>query len=1053
MSVAKFAVKNSVLVNLLMFLIFVVGIFSLIVMPKESDPPVDFGMAFIGVDYVGVSPSEMETLVTAKIENRIAGIDGIDFVNSTSQEGNVAIMVRFEPNVDPDDAWDELNTAMNKVTDLPDGADDPRIIRMKMREINPICELSLTGDFTPGSLKELGDELNDQINNILDISKTDMYGDRKKQVLIDVIPEKLFSYGLTLSDIQSQIVARNLNRPGGKVFLGNTQRVLRTVGEFSNISDIENLIIKTDKYGRSIKLKDVSLVYYGYEDLSVIARLNGRRNILFQIYKKGTGNIIKVMEDVRDCAKKFEENYVGTQIEIRNDSSLDVKKNIDTLGLAMFLGIILVFFMLWIFLGWRNASMAALGIPFSFLLSFSIMYMTDVSINSLSLFALILVLGMIVDDAIVVIENVHRHIEMGKEPFRAAVDGTNEVALPVVAAVATTVAAFMPMLMMQGMMGKFLSILPIVVSIALVSSLLECMIVLPSHLGEFSKKIEVKKPHKIHDAMIKYYEKVLLVFLKNRVKSLLGVVSLLIISGGLIFFNLVSFEFFPQSPPSSIVLKIKTPLGTSLEVTEEITQRIEKFILNKMPQKSDVKAIISYVGMISDNYRASIKSSQASLNIDLVSADDAQFEQTDMKNAIRKFIKSIPLVVFVQFADGQQDGPPIGDPVSLRISGDDLERLQYISEYIKTELEKIPGVFDISDDIDFNKKEIRVIPYHNKLAMYGYSVAEISNIIWMASNGKRVSIYRGDGSDEKDIILRIDEEKIDDLEELMNYKVRNRSGQLIPLKSLAQFEITQGISKIRRRDKKRLVKVRANVGSYEVDGKTYQRTPSQVTKILQGNKLKNQVGILTNFNKKFPGYTLEFGGRAEEQQKSFHSLYLAFIVAVIVIYMILATQFKSYVQPLIVMTTLPFAFIGVIFGLFITRLPFSFGSLVAVVGLAGIVVNDSLVLVDFINKLREQGYDRWHSIIEAGKTRLRPIFLTTFTTIAGFMPMILSTSEATKDWKPIAVSMAFGLLFATVLTLLVLPCIYSLVDSFFGKIGITRFKSHCSLQEALELDK
>ena len=932
---------------------------------------------------------------------------------------------------------------------MPDGASDIIVIRLNMREVNEICNVSMSSPFETKTTNSLAEDFEQKLKKVANVSKVEQYGEREEKIFIDVDPDKLSAYGLALGDITSAVTRRNVTFPGGDIDFGSSQRAVRTVGEYQTVAQIQNQIVTVDDRGRSVRLKDIANVYYGFDDLEVATRLDGQKSIFFQVYKKATGNIIEVMKDIRQVAKQFESDHQGVKVSINNDDSKDVKNSINTLGTSTFYGIILVFFMLLLFLGWKNALFAGLGIPFSFLLCFFIMYTIDISINNLSLFALILVLGMIVDDAIVVIENVHRHIEMGKTPEQAAIDGTEEVTFPVIAAVATTAAAFMPMLMMKGMMGKFLSVFPIVVSLALLCSLAECLIILPCHLADFSKQITKKKPHKVYNKMLEIYHRLIVNFLKHRFLALLGVVAALLICVWMLMGGLVKFDFFPSSPSTTMILKIKTPVGTSLENTEEIVSKVEKYIAKQMPENGDILSIVSYVGMISENHRSTLRTYYATINIDLVDPDDAKFEQDKIKSSIRKFLKTIPEIVFVEFDEGS-DGPPVGDDISMRIEGANLQKLIAISADVEAILNSFPGVEDVGNDLNYDKKQVEILPYHNKLAKYGLTVQDISQAVWTAVNGSDISEYRGQGVKECDITLRLDDAKIGDLEKLKNFKIRSSSGDVLPLRSLAEFKVNLGIGQLKHRNGERVVTITAGCGMYEKDGKKVKRIPSEVTKMLVGSKITGEKGVLSDFSSKYPGYILEFGGRAEQQRESYSSLGLAFIVAIIIIYTILAWQFKSYVQPLIVMFALPFAFIGVVIGLVVTGLPFSLPVLIGVVGLAGVVVNDSLILVDFVNRLREEGHNRWSSLIEAGKTRLRPIFLTTFTTIAGFLPMILSSSSATAEWKPVAVSMAFGLGFATFLTLLVLPCLYSVVDSVFGFLRITRFKEHISLSDALK---
>ncbi len=1048
MTLPEFSVKNSVLINMIMIIVFIVGVFTIIEIPKEDNPPVDFGFFIINVRYPGVSPAEMEELIVTKIEDEISDVDGIDFISSTAQEGVANISVRFEPGVDIDQAWNDINTELDKVSDLPEDAEDPIITRLNMREVNEMCDITLGGSFSGNAIREIAEDMKQGLLDIRYVSNVEIIGSRDREIWVEGDITRLKEYGLTLTELANVIKARNMNMPGGEVKFGRAEFLIRTIGEFESTAELAELIVTMDSNGRAVKLEDVATINDTLEEQSVISKLNGKESVSLWVYKDEDGNIIDVMKNVREYVKKFQQTVPGLETEVRNDDSIQVKNSISQLGTSALLGIILVFVVLLIFIGWRKALFAAWGIPFSFLLTFILMNYLDITINNLSLFALVVVLGMIVDDAIIVLENVHRYMEHGLCPRDAVLKGTNEIKWPIIAAVLTTISAFLPLLLMEGTMGQFLQVFPIVVSLALFASLVECLLILPSHIFDFSRPIEPEhkkeRRHFIYEKMIPIYQKVLKFALGHRLLILAMVIALFIISGSFLALRLIQFEFFPKSNPKTIVLTLKTPVGTKLEKTEEVVLSIEDYILN-MKERDDVEAVLSKIGMMMGGYRQNLLSSNAQLSIDLKEIDEMKYSHEEIKNSIRSYIETLPGIVSYNF-DVQTHGPPRGKDVELRIKGDNLERLEYIGEVVKDKLAGIPGVKDITDDFEPGKEEIKIMPKYNNLRMHNLTVHDISNAIRISSYGVRVSKYRGTGIDEYDIIVRARPSQIDDLYELKNLRIRNNRGDLISLKDIADFVTTSGLAKINHRDKKRIITIAANTSSYEIDGRTAQRTSDEVKRLLVGGGL----GSLSNFSERFPGYTMEFGGIVEQQRKSYRSLAKAFLVAVLVIFTILATQFKSYIQPLIVMITIPFGFIGVIFGLLITGLPFSLTTFIAVVALSGVVVNDSLVLLDFINKEREAGKDIWHALINAGSLRLRPIMLTTVTTIAGVLPMILSSSKSVAEWKPMAVSIAFGLAFATILTLFVIPVIYSLLDTLFGKLKMTRFKSHKSFDECME---
>jgi multidrug efflux pump subunit AcrB len=1055
MSLANFSVKNGVLINMIMIIVFIFGIYTLINMPKEEMPAVDFGAFYIMVSYRGVSPAEMEKLVVKKIEDQLTDLDDVDYISSTASEGRATIYIQMDPGADIDKAWNELNTQMDKVNDLPDDADDPYLLQLNMREVNEICTVAMGGDLSDNALRELADDFKDEVLDLNYISKVEIAGTRDRQIWIDSDINKLKEYNISLNDLANAINMRNHNAPGGSIKVGYAEFLIRTMGEFDDIDQIGELVVKVESDGSSIKIKDVSTVRDTLEEASTMSKLNGEKAVTLDVYKKAEGNIIAVMKEVRQKASEFENRIDGLSVEVRNDGSIRVNNSINTLGTNAMVGIVLVFIVLWIFIGWKNSLFAAWGIPFSFLLAFILMNQLGVTLNNLSLFSLILVLGMIVDDAIIVLENIHRYREMGYSRKEAAVKGTQEIMWPVVAAVATTIAAFMPLLMMAGNMGKFFSLFPIVISVALLASLFESLIILPSHVADLGGKKNVKRKdrgHKLHELLVKHYRKAVKKALRHRFLSISILVLAFILSIMALFSGLVKFQFFSRGKPKTIIVNLETPTGTSLEKTDDVVTQIENYIL-QIPEKEDIEAIVSTVGQYTENHRNHVDTRNATIKIDLVELDEMQFSHDKIKNSIRKYLENVAGLYTYRFKDGERGGAPTADDIEIRIKGDDLTRLEELGEYIVSEIEKIPGTADVETSFSEGKKEIRIIPKHDKLALYGLNVRSISSLVGYASYGGYISKFRGSGIDEYDIVLRVKDDQISDISDLENLPIRTANGDVINLKEVAYLEIGSGYSQIEHRDRKRLISVTGSVTTFKEGENTLLRSADEVTEFLRGNQLTGSKGTLSNFSERFPGYQIEFGGQAEQQEETNKSLYFAFGVALLLVFSILATQFKSIVQPFIVMITIPFAFIGVIFGLIVTGLPFSMMTLISVVALAGVVVNDALVLVDFVNRERAAGTDRWNSLINAGAIRLRPIIMTTVTTIAGFMPIIVSNSSTTSDYKPMAVSIAFGLAFATILTLFVIPVIYSLVDSLFGKLGLTRFKTHASYEECVDCDE
>ncbi len=1037
---------------MIMIIVFIYGIYTMINIPKEEMPAVDFGSFYILVTYPGVSPVEMEKLVVKNIEDEISDVQDVDYISSTTSEGMATIFVSMETGADIDKAWDDLNTELDKVKDLPEDANDPVIVRLNMREVNEICTIALGGDFSGNAIREIANDFKDELLDIDYVSKVEIAGTREREIWIEANAEKLDNFAISLNDIMNAISSRNRNTPGGTIRFGRVEYLIRSVGEYDHTVEIGDQVLAMDEQGRAIRIQDVATITDTLEKPVTIGKLDGATAININVYKKADGNIINVMKDVRKLTQTWEKKVPGLSAKVQDDGSIRVRNSINTLGGNALFGIILVFLVLFVFIGWKNALFAAWGIPFSVLLTFILMHQLDVTINNLSLFSLILVLGMIVDDAIIVLENVHRFREMGYNRRDAAIEGTRQIMWPVVSAVLTTIAAFSVLLMMQGMMGQFMKVFPIVISVALISSLFECLVLLPSHIAEFGDKTLIvhKDNSKLQIWLEKNYRKLISSALKHRLRTILIVVIAMVAAISSIFLGLVNFEFFPRHKADTLSILLDCPVGYNLDKTNEIVSQFEQFLMN-MPGKEDIEAVVTTIGQYNENHRNKQETNIAEVKVDLVELDKMQFSHDQLKGNIRTFLDKLPGLYSYKMSENSR-GAPTGGDIELRILGDDLDRLQYIGNYIISELEKIPGTADLETSFFEGKKEIQIYPDYDKLALYGLSTNSVSNLVAQACYGMTISKYRGEGMDEYDIVLKIREDQIDMVDELKNLKLRTKNNDLVALKNVATLQITGGYAQISHRDGKRLIEVTGNVSSYVDDtGEVKIRTPDEITKLLKGNELTGETGILSNFSQNFAGYEIEFGGSAEQQKEVYNSLYLAGLIALLMIYTILATQFKSYVQPLIVMFAIPFGLIGVIFGLVITGLPFSMMTMISVVALAGIVVNDSLVLVDFVNRERENGIDRWNSLINAGAIRLRPILMTTITTIAGFMPIILSSSQTIGDYKPMAVSIAFGLAFATMLTLLVIPVIYSLVDSIFYRLKMTRFQGeHKSREECLD---
>ncbi len=1050
MSLADLSVKNPVLVNIFMIIVFVAGFYTTATIPKEEMPNIDLGIFEISVAYSGVSPEQIEKEVLIPIEEELADLHDLRCMESVAEEGFAFIEVETDTYADIDATEDAILRIVNRIRDLPEGASDIYVKRINMAEVNPICSVSFSGPYNENGLREIAKDLKDRISRVENITKIDITGTRDREIKIKIDTDKLEYHDVSISDIESIIASRSRNVAGGGVRHNNDEYLLRSMGTYNEVEEVAQTVIRTDIEGNTLRIMDVAVVSDTLEDSKTISRINTKTGVSLTIYKREEGNIISVMKEVREVIADFNKAVPDLKIEIRNDDTIVVNRSLKTLASNSILGIILVFIVLWMFIGWKNALFAAWGLPFSFLLTFVIMQFYGITINNLSFFALILVLGMIVDDAIIVIENVQRYLEKGYSVKEATLKGTKEIMWPVISAVSTTISAFLPLLIMKGHMGEFLKLFPIVVIIALAASLLECLLILPCHiveLGGTKKAKSSKGANKLTMYLVSKYERGIVWALRHRKSVILMLIAGMALSVFLLTSGAILIEFFPEQYSTTIIMNLKLKPGTAITHTESIIDNIESHIIH-MEQNDDVVALVTNIGQLEEDERIITNTNFAEIKIDVVEEEFMKYSHDHLKAKIGEYVKTIEDVESFTFRAGGTEGPPVGDDIELRISGKDMAVFREISDRMVKHLEDIPGVIEIQSSLARGKSEIRIYPDWEKLKLYGISDETIHNIVRIASYGMDIGSFNT--IDNKVIDIRLESEKKQDicLEEIYNLTVPTDTGNTIKLSAVADFVITSGYSVIEHYDRNRFFSIIASVKDYVKDGKEYSQSSDTVNDMLMSNA--GTKGSLFNIIEDYPGYTLEFGGEVEEEEETFESLYISLVIAMLLIYAILGTQFKSYVQPLIVMMTIPFAICGVIFGLAITRLPFSLMTMISFVTLCGIVVNDSLVLVDFVNKSRAEGHDRWRSLIEAGKVRLRPIVMTSVTTIAGFVPMIISTTAAANDYKPMAVAIAFGLAFSTFLTLFAIPVVYSIIDSFFGKLGLTRFKENISLEESLK---
>lgn len=1117
------ALKNKNTVYLLAFMLIIFGVKSYDSLPKELMPDIALPYVMVQTIYPGNPPIDIENLLTRPIEKEVESIKGIKQISSTSSQDFSMIVIEFNSDVDIKDALQDVKDAVdNAKSELPnDLPSDPIVADIDFTEF-PIQNINLYGDYSIDELKNFAEILEDEIETIYEISKVNIQGINEKEVKINVDQHKLESYELTFWDIENAVVQENVSISGGEIKLVKTRRSIRTIGEFVNAKEMESIIIKTEN-NNIVYLKDVAEVIDGYEDPSSITRLNSQPVVSVQVVKKGGENILSATTQIEKIIEKVKEDKIlpdDLKIVVTNDQSEMVKMQLSNLENSMIISIILVIMVLFFFLGTRNALFVGLAIPLSMVISFVVLSAIGYTVSMMVLFGLILALGMLVDNAIVTVENIYRYIDRGYSKFEAAKLAVGEIAIPIIASTATTLAAFIPLIFWNSTVGEFMKILPVTLVIVLTSSLFVALVIIPVISSKFSKKdAHNEKPNKkriiilsiifgvialiglllgsnvvfmlfiiasiitisnllfLHDLgqwfqnrfLVKLenlYLKVLRYSLRGKKPFLLltGTFLLLIIT--IIFFGASKPKvlFFPDNNPSFINIMAELPVGTDITETDSFMIQFEDKIETIIePYKHIVKSVLTNVGegaVEENSFDGAGSASKGQITVTFKEFEFRQGINTSeiMKDISKKVINKYPGVLIT--VSKSRMGPPTGKPINLEITGKEFNELIELTDTIQQiiEAENIDGIEGLKWDMDIGKPEMIVTINREKARRFGLSTIQIAGTIRNALFGKEISDFKI-GEEEYPIQLRMKEEFRYSISSLMNQKIifRNTQGKLmkVPISAVADFKYSTTYSSVKRKDLNRAITLSSNV----IEGFNATEINSQIADVLK------------DFDENIPnGYGYKFTGEQQDQKESQEFLMTALLIALALILIILVTQFNSLVKPLIIIASILFSTIGVFGGLATFNMEFVvIMTGIGIVSLAGIVVNNAIVLIDFIEQLRtrkriELGLGEkdilpidaaTECIVQAGKTRLRPVLLTAITTILGLLPMatgmnidfnglltdfapnIYFGGDMVKFWGPMSWTIIFGLTFSTFLTLVIVPVMYRISNriqaSFNGK--------------------
>ncbi len=1035
-NIAAFFIKYTSVVAILVAGIVILGVSSYTQMPKEAFPQIEIPYIIVTTIYKGVAPADIEKLVTKPIEKKIKSISGIKKVNSTSAESVSMVVIEFDANVKIDNALQKVRDKVSLArSDLPKDVEDPEVKEISFDDI-PMMVISLAANYGLDRLKNIADDLKDEFETVPGVLAVNVVGGLERE--IQVLPDeaKLRNFGLSLDQYTYVLNGANINVPGGTMDLGDMKYLIRIPSEFKTIKDIENTVLLSYQ-GKNIYVKDVAKVKDTYKKINSKSRINLKEAITISIQKRSGENIIKVSDGIKKILNERTKKLpVGTRVELVTDMSQGIRDQVDEMENSLILGLVLVIAVLYLFMGFRNAVIVSVVIPLSMLVTIIILKMMGWRLNFIVLFSLILVLGMLVDNAIVVVENIFRHLQMGRPRKTAAEVGAAEVFGPIVGSTLTTVVGFLPMAFWPGMIGKFMSFLPITVIIGISASLLMAIMVNPVlcalylrnktfKKGEHPEKTISDKVNEWFENSRKYYETALAWSLDHYKLVLKWAMIAFFIS--LVLLVKIPKQFFPDTPPEEFFIDLKLPVGSALSATDSAVQKVEDYLNNN----KNIQWFVSNIGskggsggsMMSGG--GSESSDVARITVKFKPDRERKEKPEKIIDKVRIYLKTIPGIT-AEIAK-EQHGPPSGAKISIKIVGDDFKELTALSAQIKKVMNDTKGVVDIRDDFVDSSGELHIDIDREKAAFYGLSDLSIALAARSAFNGTVATKLR-DGNDEYDIVVKLDDSYKKDLNAIRSISIPTRTGQHVQLEKIANVRLTNGMGAIQREDYYRVINVMA-----DTDSKTLPFVAlNKIRKVLDKVELPT-------------GYRFEFTGENQEMENSFAFLSTAFKMAVILIAVVLVAQFNSFVLPLIICITIMLSIIGVAIGLTVTWRPFGLMAFLGIVSLAGVVVNNGIILIDYILVRRSRGYPKRESIIKACSIRMRPVMLTAVTTILGLVPVTIGFSidfkklaitfggESSAYWGPMGAAVIFGMLVATVLTLIVVPCLYNVLDDWSQK--------------------
>ena len=1039
--IAWFA-RNHVAANLLMFLMVTGGLLALPSINQKAFPDINVEMVMVSVPYLGAAPEEVEEGVCVRIEEEIQGINGIERISSMASEGACNVWAELIAGYDVDRAATEIKNAVDAIDTFPEEIEQP-IVNHFIIKRNAI-QIAVSGDVDERTLKIYGQRIRDDIAALPGVTQVDLTNARKYEISIEVPEEALRRHQLRFDQVVEAVQRSSLDMPGGSLKTRRGEILLRTKGQAYTGEEFESLVLLTHRDGTRLLLGDVATVVDGFEEDPSFARFDGEKAVLIQVYRVGDQKVLELVEKVKTYVAEVQSRLPeGIRITVWRDGSSSLRDRLDILIRNGRSGFILVFVLLSCFLRLRLALWVSLGVPLSFLGALALFPALSLSIDVVSLFAFILVLGLLVDDAIVVGENVHSHQERAEDPLDAAIVGTQEVAVPVIFGVLTTVAAFIPLIVAPGAMGQVFSGIGVVVVCCLVFSLIESQLVLPTHLGHVRTRKHANPPPGSVRARWKRVQAVLSTSLTRladrgyrpalaralewRYATIAIAVVLLMWTLTVVGMGGIRFSFFPPVEGDYISATLTMPQGTPVEVTaaavrelEASAQRVGADLDEEYSDQDEpvVKHVLAAVGEQASKRHgsgdsggrpASASSHLGEVTLELQSADDRPIAAHEVAQRWRE---ATPVIAGTEELTFTSSLFTAGEPISLRLQSPDVEDLQIAAESLKAKLTGYPGVIDITDSFRAGKEEIKlsILPSAEVL---GLTLEDLARQVRQAFYGEEAQRIQREREDVR-VMVRYPKTQRRSLGDLENMRIRAPDGTEVPFYTVARAEMGRGYASIRRSDRQRVISVTADIDRSRANA-------NEVMADLRANFLPQLIAD-------HPGLSFYLGGEQREQRKVVLGLFWGYLFVLILIYSLLAIPLRSYAQPLIIMAVIPFGLVGAVGGHLIMGKTLSMMSVFGVVALSGVVVNSSLVLVYYVNGRRAGGASVVEAVRDAGTARFRPIVLTSLTTFAGLTPLLLERSVSAQFLIPMAISLAFGVVFATTIALFLVPCLYFVLD-------------------------